>query len=296
MIFPTNEESDMRCPRSEKMLAITYGIGTELNKDLVSKDTEVKGCFSGKAKFFIPSTEKRFEMLINQFDALSNNDSQAKNALADKLNYYGIPLNKADRESSSVYAKRHMPWFKKLSKENGTDSLPLIASTSSSTARLLITLLHLDLFNKPDESFDLDKAQIVANCLMGYFVFCGHHSFLEVIEIWNRLLDYMAIYHADKLPKHIFTANSSHKLYIEAPLVERALPYARIGDYRSFLHTQYERIILERAKLYMKSLDESVACLGIFGSLANFKRENLAMSDNKMTMAKDESIIKISHS
>ncbi len=273
MIFPTKEELDMRFERPEIMLAVTYGIGTALNKDLVAKEKDVEGCFSGKAKFFIPATENRFEMLINQFDkASSDNDATAKNALANKLNYYGISLNKDSRESVASYAKRKTAWFEKLSIDPKTGTLPLIASTSASTSRLLIMLLHLGAFNKPDGSFDLDMAQITANCFMGYFVFCGHHSFLEVIEIWNRLLDYVVLFHANTLPKNIF------------PVVEETLPYAKIGDYHSFLHRDYADILMDRANKHAKMIAKSYVKLSLFCTTANGDAKKFTVSENEAVM------------
>jgi hypothetical protein len=242
MIFPTAEECDMRCLRDEKVLAITYGIGTEFNKDLMPQEKQTEGSLSGKARFFIPSAEKRFEKLADRFDqADRSEDEKAKQALAHKLSYYGIPLNKDDRDLAETYAKHHTPWFQKLAREKDSlEPLPLIASASQSTSRSLITLLHLGAFHKIDATFDLEKAQLYANCLMGYYVFCGHHSFLEVMEIWNRLLDYVAIYHPEQLPAGIFPD-------------EQSLPYGRIGDYRYFLHVDYADRLLKTAQANIKN-------------------------------------------
>lgn len=260
MLFPTIEESDMRCLRDEKTLAVTYGIGTELNKDLVRDFQLAEGCFSGKARFFIPSAEKRFEKLIDQYDMAVNNENEiVEKELACKLLYYGIPLNKHERNHVSSYAKRHTPWFQKLAREKFEEkALPLIGSVSFSTSRALITLLHLGAFNKKSGEFDLDKAQIFANCLMGYFVFCGHHSFVEVAEIWNRLLDYVAIYHPEQLPQNTFLTVSSNLRYMDNPCVEQLLPYARIGDYSHFLHASYADNLLQRIEMESQNCDEEL--------------------------------------
>lgn len=252
MIMPSVEEIDMRCPRDNKMLATTYGIDTELNKDLIPQKSDVAGCFSGKARFFVPSAKERFEKLCNQFDQA---EEKAKPALASKLSYYDIPLNKNERHPIEIYANRHTPWFQKLAKEkDSTESLPLIASASSSTSRSLITLLHLGAFQQTNNAFDLNKAQIYANCLMGYYVFCGHHSFLEVMEIWNRVLDYVAIYHPEQLPSDIFHKKSfDDKPDTNCPLIEELLPYGRIGDYQHFLHADYADRILKNASKYLNN-------------------------------------------
>jgi hypothetical protein len=277
MLFPTTEESDMRCLRDKKLLSVTYGIGTE-NKDLINYNQQTIGCFSGKARMSIPSAENRFKRLIDQYDKVANNENE-KQELGHKLSYYGIPLNKNERDPITGYAKRHTPWFQKLAKEkDSTETLPLIGGISFSTSRILITLLHLGTFNKTEGAFDLENAQIFANCLMGYFVFCGHHSFLEVMEVWNRLLDYVAIYHPEQLPVGTFPIVPSEQPYMNNPSVERSLPYGRIGDYRHFLHPGYADIVLERAQVESQNCDEwlplakhhpsknSLARSGIFSS------------------------------
>ena len=202
MIFPSDEECKMRHPRNEKLVAITYGIGTELNRDLMPQKKEIKGGFPGKARFFIPPLEK------------------------------------------------HSPWFQKLAREKESfQPLPLIASVSFSASRSLITLLHLGAFNQSDaEKFDLKKVQIYANCLMGYYVFCGHHSVVEVMEVWNRVLDYVAIYHPEQLPSEIFPKTPSEQPYGNQITVEELLPYGHVGNYKHFLHKDYAEHITGVAK------------------------------------------------
>lgn len=281
MVFLTQEETDMRWPRKEKCYAVTYGISTKWDKDLKTNDVPEK-CFSGKAKYIIPPVESRFQMWMDRFDnAVKNNHEQEKINLTKILNYYDIPLDKTKRESTAYYAKRYQPWFEKLAKNELGDALPLVASPSSSTARLFITLLHLNLFDNSDGTFNLDKAQIVANCTMAYFLFCGHHSFLEVIEIWNRMLDYIAIYQAHKLPASIFTATHSENHYINHPNPERALPYARINNYKSFFHRSYADRIMEHAKMYSNNEGENLLSLGIFGSRQSKNKNVAAVDSNK---------------
>ena len=202
MIFPSDEESKLRRVRNENLVAMTYGIGNEINKDLIHQENETKGAFPGKARFFIP------------------------------------PLDK------------HSPWFQKLAREKESlQPLPLIASVSFSASRSLITLLHLGAFNQSDgKKFDLEKAQIYANCLMSYYVFCGHHSFLEVMEVWNRVLDYVAIYHPEQLPAEIFPKMPSEQPYINQIKIEDRLPYGHVGNYKHFLNVNYADTILKSAE------------------------------------------------
>ncbi|MBI2785578.1 MAG: hypothetical protein HYX60_04430, partial [Legionella longbeachae] len=68
-ISPTSDEIGIRDLRQEK-LAITYGIETKTDIDLIEKKKLASGCVSGKARFFILPTENRdqiwFEKLANQ--------------------------------------------------------------------------------------------------------------------------------------------------------------------------------------------------------------------------------------
>jgi len=248
IIFPTQEETDMRCEREENVFSLTHGIGTELNVDLTS-DKNKKSWVSGKSKFTVLNSEDRFTLLLKQYNLNSNEDK--KPSLEKKLQYYKIPLSAKDQGPPSSYAKRYQPWFEKLSKIQGK-SLPLIASVSQSTARLLITLLDINAFTKADGNFDFDKAQLLTNCLMGYFVYCGHHSVTEVMEVWNRLVDYIAI----KQPQQIsITTDSKEKLsalYIKEALAEQKLPYGKIGDCYSILHKSCLDEIKQSSTFQMK--------------------------------------------
>lgn len=86
-------------------------------------------------------------------------------------------------------------------------------------------------------------------------MFCGHHSFLEVMEMWNRLLDYVAIYHPDQLPVGTFPTFPSNQPYMDNPCVEESLPYGRVGDYRHFLHASYADTVLERTQIESQHCD-----------------------------------------
>lgn len=257
MILPSMDESSMRCIRDEKCLAVTYGIGSKINKDLISpqqlQDAKMEGCYTGKARFFIPSIKERLEKLVMQFDkATIDNDRQKTYNLGCQLAKYDIPLKKEDREPLHTYAKRHTPWFQKLAADNQSySSLPMIASPSLSSARSLVTLLHLGAFNTKKLDIDLRRAQIFANCLMGYFVYCGHHSELEVKEIWNRLVDYVAINHFEKILRQSFnTLSDWHSIN------EEILPYGKIGDYESFLFSGYAERLVKDAEDKVRNKDD----------------------------------------
>ncbi len=207
-IAPTPEETGIRSCRSDDLLAMTYGIGTEMSTDLVVQNKKLStGCFSGKARFFILPTESR------------------------------TPI-----------------WFEKLADQRSVNKpvLPLIASPSNSAAKNFIMAHGLGLFRQENGLFDMNKAQIFANCLMAYLVYCGHHSFLEVVEIWNRQLDFLVIEKPEQLPPGTIPGIPTILPYMDEPeAVERKLPYARVGKYSSFLHPLYADKVIQCAKNHL---------------------------------------------
>ncbi len=189
-ISPTREEIDIRVFRSElkepSQLALTHGIGkTEQDLGLESLG---KGYNAGKAAFSVVNMKKRLELLCKTYDS-----TKSEKATAQMANYK-IPLDKNERKPLESYAKQWETFFEKLAKDPKTkESLPLIASVSRATTRVLVSLQYLNALNKENGSFDFDKAQIIANCLMGFIVHAGHHSIVEVAEVYNRLLDLVLI-------------------------------------------------------------------------------------------------------
>lgn len=205
-IAPTADEVSIRQKRPEQVLAITYGIGTTLNKDLSSSAKAPLGTYSGKARFFITET-----------------------------------------------AHRKKIWFEKLVEQGDEPSLPLVASTSNAAAKVFMMAHGLNLFLDGDEKFNLDTAQMFANCVMAYLVYCGHHSCVEVMEVWNRALDYLAIEHPEQLPDMLSISNdNSFTAYMEEEsAIERKLPYVRVGSHESFLHESYAKTVIERTEVLL---------------------------------------------
>ncbi|RDI42722.1 hypothetical protein AQULUS_11620 [Aquicella lusitana] len=306
MLNPSREEYDVRLRRTElgekPQLAISYGIGTQQDKDIVAENMGIQsgGRIAGKAVFAGLSMQKRIELIVQQYDeakksydklkleltraeenlalagkeneppadekiikTLSDQCDDLKKALAEteknkllprlkKMQFYGIPLLPHARQPLSEYAARYQTAIEKLAKMdplNQHTTLPLIASVSGSTARPMITLLDVSALIT-GKGFDFDKAQILANCIMGFFLQAGHHSYLEVAEVYNRVLDYVAIEHPELLPKWMMPALPSAGPYGKSQdMVEKKMPYYVIGDYRSFLHPSYADEVLEKAKL-----------------------------------------------
>lgn len=224
-VSPSMEENDIRLYRNELgeelKLATTFGIGTEAN-DLALK-SEGKGRAAGKAAFGKVSMRARLQRLCDQYDATPTEK------LAEKMAYYKIPLIKEQRAALDIYVAKWETFFEKLMQRS---QLPFVASVSWATTRVLVTLQDLQAFNKSDSSFDFDKAQIVANCMMGFIVHAGHHSTAEVAEVYNRLLDYVAITYLEKHNQAIVKIEGDEK-------IERKLPYFHFGNYNSFFNRNY---------------------------------------------------------
>ncbi len=160
--------------------------------------------------------------------------------LSGKARFFIVPVEHRSRT-----------WFEKLADQSsvGKSTLPLIASPSNATAKSLIMAQGIDLFLKNNGLFDLDKAQIFSNCLMAYLVYCGHHSVLEIMEIWNRQLDFMAIERPEQLAVGIIPSEATTLPYVnEISAVERKLPYAVVGNYSNFLHPMYADEVIQRTK------------------------------------------------
>lgn len=203
-LAPTPEETAVRKPRPDKLVATTYGIGTVQGKDLAAQ--AVKFNYSGKARFFIRPTGSGVKPI----------------------------------------------WLEQMADQSSVDKppLPLIATASNATAKNFMMMHGLELFKKQDGQFDLKSAQIFANCFMAYLVYCGHHSFLEVAEIWNRQLDYLVLEKPEQLPKNLRSMEATEGVYMNnTAALERHLPYAHIGDHASFLHPSYaDRVVDEATK------------------------------------------------
>ena len=117
-------------------------------------------------------------------------------------------------------------------------SSSLIAGASASQARTLVALYHLDVLGK-GSSFNFDEERKLGNCVMAGLLHGGHHSFLEVVEPHNRLLDVVAI---DAIERD------------DADTVSRCLaeqiPVIDISpkDYATAFHQEYRASILAMAE------------------------------------------------
>ena len=294
VLWPTPSEFLIRLSYAElgqgEYVQTEFGIGKTPHRGLISKITlkkkesgkrgtgsamwakvRIKKCIIKRVAEFdqttkaiknqtkkLHKTKKEIPEKINEMKKIEKTITKLKKKYGEMekdLCYFNIPLDQKKRIHLSPFVKRWKFLLEKLG-----PALPRVASISGSTARLLITLQNMQAFKKNNGAFDFNKAQILVNCIMGFFIHAGHHSFAEVAEIYNRLIDYVTIYHPEQLPKKLrgfknkgqyredFNVRISHKL-------EEKLPYYCVGigteNYKSFLHPSYaDNIIAKTRKLF----------------------------------------------
>jgi hypothetical protein len=252
MITPTPEELAIRVTRVEKGLeehrAISYGIGTEVGKDVAPASSipedVVRAHKAGKAAFASADVYDRAEMIAINYDKavdmvkklelkleegtpVAEDLDEAKKVLsriAGEMTFYRIPLEPVERPANlRSLASIPRPGIQQLAGLIDAEGLtsPLIATASGTTARTLIALHDLRAFNDKTGTFQSKSAQYLSTVLCGTIVHGGHHSVLEVGEMYNRLLDCQALtdLQDDKLP-HFH---------------ETEMAYYRIGDSASLL-------------------------------------------------------------
>ncbi len=130
-------------------------------------------------------------------------------------------------------------WFEALTTRPDGTTVPRIAGPSTATAHVMITLLALNYFNQ-NQHFDLEKAKILANAMMGGLTYAGDRAVSEIGEVLNRVIDYVAIELRHQLSDTFF----QH----ETP--EEALPYHHIGSYQTFLDPSLAEAVLPKAQDY----------------------------------------------
>ncbi len=242
-----------------ELLTKRFDAALEKYKEFKDKMSELKIQISNadQEKSFVlidkEKLKKQLEEFKNELKAFKKKEYQP---LLLKMQYYKMPLLKNMREPLSTYAKSSETTFQKLVKIEKEKSLPLLSSVSGSTARALIAYTDIGCFSKTDGRFDLDKAQIAANCLMAFYIHAGHHSFSETAEIYNRLLDFIAIEHPEQLPLNVISNSPTTSYMDSVDIVERKIPYYAIGDYRSFFHYSYAEDVTR--KCYTGSITKCI--------------------------------------
>lgn len=263
-IFPTPEELAIRIARNEigqdTHFATSYGIG-KMQDDIAPSNkipaSSARKHKAGKAFFDSADVYKRAQLTASSYDKLIKNreDYRANgdfenlleiekqlDPLKKKMLFYHIPLNPDERPEDFKKLPIPKPSIQKLSSlDPQKEPLPLIATVSGTSARTLITLHDIQAFMK-DGKFNKDSAQYLSMILCGFMIHAGHHSLLEVAEIYNRLLDCQALQALDK-----------GKLIHEIDL-----PYYRIGDAASLLPAAIKNAVVNHYHEKIE-IDEKIA-------------------------------------
>ncbi|MBA2655549.1 MAG: hypothetical protein H0U70_01020 [Tatlockia sp.] len=257
-VSPTIEELAIRISRADMKLkeqaAISYGIDRvngidviDMPKDKQRPSNVERFDKAGKVAFVTADVKTKSDLLAKKYDEMERREDELlercrkeenKNPITlqqltairlelDKLrkemNYYLIPTNPNYREVNPSYLPT--PSIQKLahSEITGKEPLPLVATASGTTARTLIALQNLGAFGHDSANFDVESAQYVATALCGTIVTGGHHSFLEVAEIYNRLLDYHAIKNLESKESSQEKFDVPEKEMVDSPLERKAI-------------------------------------------------------------------------
>jgi hypothetical protein len=248
MITPTPEELNIRLKAIDDMgweeqLATTYGIGREPGVDIASisniPETAVRAHKAGKAVFAMTDVMAKAKVVIKKYAGAKFNYNEAlerysrtrspENALflenshnellkcTESMLFYRIPLNAL----GNMPLNPPYPGIQRLAglTQPSQAPLPLVATASGTTARTLIALQDMGVFSTAGD-FNQRTAQYISTLLCGTLVHGGHHSVLEVAEMYNRLIDYHAVNALDH------AGNTGN---------EENMGYYRIGDSTSLI-------------------------------------------------------------
>jgi hypothetical protein len=227
LIMPSQQESSARIKYSEdgQSEKLTMSSSTGISKDqksIVDKKNALPDAYiSGKSTFTKVDSVRMLELEISKFDQLQSirkellarlevdnfdeNSEERLELVQEKyrdqvkvLRKFSVPLEARHRNLVATYIK---PSF--IENLAGSSMLPLIATSSGTEGRALISLYCLDAFGR-DEKFDPNKALLITNCIFSALQYGGHHSYVELVEPYNRLLDAVGIVCVNKNKKVIF--------------------------------------------------------------------------------------------
>jgi len=274
IIMPSSEEGLARIKNTEiKKEILAVNDPKTGKKILIDKKEAPKEAFvTGRSAFWGVDLAKRLEFRINELDKVIQQQKECQETLnkinpksdeerkkvesdLEKLNLkyeelhkfvcieFHVPLDKEERKEISTYVK---PTF--IERIGSTSGLPVIASSSGTAGRPLIALYHFDFFNKGNE-FDFDKARILSNCLFGVLVYGGHHTYIELVEPYNRLLDAAAIDYIEKNKGK----DASQFIAKQVPVVQSG----EVEDLLLFIHPSIRKSVEERMIKIEKDLEDS---------------------------------------
>lgn len=264
-VMPTKAELDMRVRRTPEHLAMTDGLGMVIGTDIAPRGAiHTRAYRAGKAAFAAADVYQRARLVVDRYDAavaairseenppaspekirqLAEAKTAVK-ALEEKMAFYKIPLKPADRKEDFI-RRIPIPGIQHLASWGSNlaygSSLPLIAGASATAARVLVALHDLGFFYDLLGIFQSKSAGYLATALCGTIVRNGHHSVLEVGEIYNRLIDYEAVRHVEAIAPGEATG-----------LNEECMPYYHIGDSVSLVpEVLRERVLDEYTQVSSK--------------------------------------------
>lgn len=251
-IMPSSEEALSRVKTEElgkpRLLSLTTG--TERRDSVLADQAPSSAFIAGKSMFATVDFKERAKIeheklkrfydiyleLKNQFDRESANEElRIKTELA-RNNYLG---QKKFIEEKNIRApdETKLSTIERLA-QTSSPSSGLIAGVSTTESRTLIALYDLDVFGK-DEQFDFDKERMISNCLMASLMHGGHHSFLELTEPHNRLLDVVAIEALEK---------GKMKIVARCQQEQVAVVDLSIDDYPQIFHADYREAVSAKAE------------------------------------------------
>lgn len=267
-------------------VSLTLGIGRESGEVIPAiEDKNGMGFYSGKAAYLIVDMEKRLKLMAKQHDDifLETNEKNRHEKLAqfyiDCKIHFGSPLTEEFKKHTGTASKNFAfaEWAKKIEPSSiklirSVDS-PLVASISGTMARLLVTLEDLHAFDNENGVFNSEKAQILANMGMAFLGRASHHAAEESIETYRRFLDYILLnpkrkplpgQTIEQVPDRI-PAEFSKQMDLnvrakdfdkridssiqDGSALEARVGYPKVGDYHSFLHEEFKKILLEPKKI-----------------------------------------------
>jgi hypothetical protein len=272
-VFSSSRELSARITRKEMglpdVLSMRCGIGQTSN-DLIFKSTVkdfIQVTEPGKSIFFGVSTEQRLKLMRTAYQkhygawllSKSENDLKKieeikKNCLKEYGEKAAEMLFSGDKESEIDFKSLAKKLFSQYEKFSIMTDLPMLATTSGSTARPIIALLMKDAFYT-ENKIDLDKLQVLSNCLAGFMVHAGHHSISEVAEIYNKAIDYMLIHDSQNIPDTMIEImikveekEKSGELTSDKALAwfTKEIGYYYVyGNYETFLNSNYRKKVME---------------------------------------------------
>lgn len=198
-VQPSPEELLARVKRDEKGQDRVPYSHTADNKVMPSVS---RGHVTGKSVFWGVDFHARTEIEVAKYDTLSSmvfeklsqNQQSQLNAAKEFMQRYRIPFNRKERLPVSNYVRPSaIETISTSSALPGSASFPLMAGTSTTTGRTLRALYDMGVFDNQGGSFNFQDAQIAANLCASMLGQEQHHSFLELVEPYNRLLSIAGI-------------------------------------------------------------------------------------------------------